>query len=195
MKDILAYQREWRRKRRPPPDPDLPGEAWRDVLDGRYAVSDMGRIKRATYAPGARAGKVLKLYLNNWGYLDAHVSLDGHPTAIPFHRLVATAFIRPPTEGECVNHIDGTKTNNVPANLEWVTFAENLRHAQRTGLSAPPVTRRGSAHGNAKLTEDAVREIRAGKGKIPAAQLAAQFGVKVSTIYTLHGRSSWKHVT
>lgn len=37
-------------------------------------------------------------------------------------------------EGATVNHIDGDSLNNKKENLEWVTRAENIRHAFKTGL-------------------------------------------------------------
>jgi len=50
------------------------------------------------------------------------------------HRLVATAFCHKPSEDLVVNHKDGNKLNNSCTNLEWITHAENARHASATGL-------------------------------------------------------------
>lgn len=50
------------------------------------------------------------------------------------HRMVAAAFVENPNELPEINHIDGDKTNNTMANLEWCTSSENFRHALRTGL-------------------------------------------------------------
>jgi len=49
------------------------------------------------------------------------------------HVLVANCFLgdRPP--GLVVNHKDGNGANNWHENLEYVTQAENCRHAVRTG--------------------------------------------------------------
>jgi hypothetical protein len=37
-----------------------------------------------------------------------------------------------------INHKNGTKADNSPANLETATRSANLKHAYRTGLSRPP---------------------------------------------------------
>lgn len=50
------------------------------------------------------------------------------------HRLVALAFIPNLKDKPLINHIDGDKRNNKPANLEWVSYAENSKHAFKHGL-------------------------------------------------------------
>ena len=44
-----------------------------------------------------------------------------------------------------VNHKDGDKTNAVHSNLEWVTKAENIQHAYKTGLYDESIKRRTNA--------------------------------------------------
>lgn len=55
-----------------------------------------------------------------------------HPVTV--HRLVADAFYDGSHDGLEVNHIDGNKSNNFIANLEWCTSSENRKHAFQTGL-------------------------------------------------------------
>lgn len=50
------------------------------------------------------------------------------------HRGVALSWLDNPGNKSYVNHLDGDKTNNCIDNLEWVTPAENTRHAIDTGL-------------------------------------------------------------
>lgn len=47
---------------------------------------------------------------------------------------MAQAFLNKPNGKNEVNHIDGNKLNNSADNLEWVTSAENKKHAQETEL-------------------------------------------------------------
>ena len=50
------------------------------------------------------------------------------------HQLIALMFIPNPDNKPYVNHIDGLTINNAVSNLEWVSQAENMQHARRTGL-------------------------------------------------------------
>jgi hypothetical protein len=50
----------------------------------------------------------------------------------------------------------------------------------------------GSDHGNAKLTEDVVAQIRASRE--PSSRWAARTGVSVTAIHAARSRKTWKHV-
>ena len=110
-------------------------ENWRPVIgyEGAYEVSDLGRIKSLN-AYGRGIVKVLKQKESNRGYLTVDLFKDGKYTKLGVHRIVCSAFVRPPKGNEQVNHIDGDKKNNLPSNLEWCTPSENIKHAYRTGL-------------------------------------------------------------
>lgn len=94
-------------------------ELWLPVLGAPgYDVSDAGRIK------GPRG--ILKPSRLNSGYLG--VKVGGKGTTV--HAVVASAFIgQRPTSAHTVNHKNGDKHDNRPANLEWMTQAENNKHA------------------------------------------------------------------
>ena len=56
--------------------------------------------------------------------------------AIVYHRIVGRAYVDGYSDiRNCINHINGDKTRNFYQNLEWVSKAENNRHAYETGLN------------------------------------------------------------
>lgn len=60
---------------------------------------------------------------------------DGSKKRCYAHRLVAIAFLTPPSKNHTeVNHKDGNKLNNCIDNLEWVTPSENQKHAIQSEL-------------------------------------------------------------
>ena len=117
-------------------------EQWRDIAgyEGKYLVSSEGRIKsvdRVTrYSDGRTAlipGKALKPF-HNHGYLRVNLSRENKRKNMLVHRIVAEAFVPNPNGKPEVNHINGDKTDNKAANLEWVTGSENMKHAYKNGL-------------------------------------------------------------
>lgn len=81
-----------------------------------------------------RKGKLLKPKKHKDGYLFVTLTKEKSKKNFYVHRLVAEAFIPNPENKPQVNHINGNKTDNTISNLEWVTNAENSRHAYNNGL-------------------------------------------------------------
>lgn len=113
---------------------------WKPIkgTDYLYWVSEYGNVYRASFCKIYKKGsckrrefkgKILKVNLAGLGYKTSWVD----DKAVYHHRLVAEHFLD--TEpNECVNHIDGNKSNNHYTNLEWCTFKQNGEHASKNGL-------------------------------------------------------------
>lgn len=69
------------------------------------------------------------------GYLRVTGCRQGKRFNIFVHTLVAEEWVSGYEEGLVVNHKDGNKLNNTRENLEWVTQAENVKHAQLHDLT------------------------------------------------------------
>lgn len=161
-------------------------ENWLPVLDGHYEVSNLGRVRRR-HKDGA-PGNLRVLPLDRQGYQRIKVHLSGDQRNITVHALVALAFIGPRPTGYHVNHIDGVKTNNCAANLEYLSPHENQAHSTRMRLGV-----RGERQRSAKLTEAKVLEIRASKHEATRDK-AQRFGVSRRTIGQIERRETWRHV-
>lgn len=132
-------------------------EVWKSIFDGWYAVSNFGRVKRVMESHGGRSNFIRKPSINSRGYANVCLGINGRQIVEKIHRLVAEAFIGPKPNGFEVNHKDGNKLNNRVQNLEYVTHAENMRHASRCGLLNGQI---GTNNGNSKLTEANVSTIK-----------------------------------
>ena len=105
-------------------------EEWRDIkgYEGKYQVSNLGRVKSLKNCKGNCREKILKLRPNKNGYIRIELYIYGKNKKFPVHRLVAAAFIPNPDNYKEVNHKDEDKTNNRVDNLEWCTRKYNANY-------------------------------------------------------------------
>lgn len=169
---------------------------------GIYEVSDLGRVRsldRLVQNKGKVdrvAGQILTACKAGKGYLFVKLCRDGERRMCYVHRLVAAAFL-PPSDAPQVNHIDSVKTNNVAANLEWVTPKENTLHAVAAGKFAiAHINGRTLALNNParakKLTAADVESIRAAcTAGERQADIGAKFGITQATVSKIKRGTVW----
>lgn len=175
-------------------------EEWRDIPGfPSYQASSLGRIRSAdrmlAIAPSRRSAAHMRPMKGNilcpWRAGDYWVVSLGKVRKRGVHRLVCLAFHgRPPSPKHETAHNDGNPTRNVPSNLRWATKIENEADKVVHGTISKGPGLKGYHHPRAKLTDEAVREIRA--GTVPARYLAGKLGVHASTINRIRSGSAWR---
>lgn len=119
-------------------NPKIEIEEWKPITgyEEDYEVSNLGRVRsKDILVWGGKSyyqkkGKVLKPGLGGTGYYTVSLRGKTHKVAC----LVANAFLIKESDSDYVNHIDGDKTNDNVANLEYVSPSSNSKHASITGL-------------------------------------------------------------
>lgn len=108
---------------------------WREApgFEGLYEVSNTGLVR------DVKTGSIMPTRLCMGRGLPTYPMLDiknamGKRCLPKVHRLVALAFVPNPEGKLFVNHKDSNKQNPDASNLEWVTHAENMRHAAEAGV-------------------------------------------------------------
>jgi len=111
--------------------------------------------------------------------------------SVPAHVVIWESVNGPVPDGMEINHVDGVKSHNWISNLEPTTPSGNIRHAHATGLMN---VKRGIELPQAKLDDDAVREIRTLAQTRTRQCVAEMFGVSRRTIYNIVNGKAWSHV-
>lgn len=162
-------------------------ESWRPLFGGKYEVLSHGRIRYGIKAPYIwRRGNILKQWENPKGYMRISLFVGGRSVDRPVHRYVADAFIGPRPSGYQVNHKDGVKKNNHCKNLEWVTPAENIRHANGIGLMDY-----GERHPRSQITDRQAVEIFNLQGRVHQIEIARIYGISPDCVYKIHKGLNW----
>lgn len=153
-----------------------------------YIVNKYGDIRQR------RTRKKLNYSINKKGYYICDINSRKQFV----HRVVAKTFIEniDPNKN-VINHKDGNKKNNNIDNLEWVTIAENNKHARLNGLVKPlkyyGIDYSGENNNSAKLTKKNVISIKE-RLHLPNSVLAKEFNVSISTISGIRNGRTWKNI-
>jgi hypothetical protein len=114
-----------------------PPEVWTAVpgLEGRYDVSNHGRVRSWLPWRGQSLPRVLAGWTDSYGYRKVGLYHGGAVATEKVHSLVALAFLGRRPEGLHIRHLDGDQLNNAVWNLAYGTAAENAQDRIRHGTS------------------------------------------------------------
>lgn len=136
---------------------------------------------------------VMRLKPNSNGYMRVYLWRADRQkyTWRMVHALVLETFVGARPQLHDASHLNGDRTDNRLANLAWESRSANHLRKRDHGTIA-----HGSRNGNATLTEDAVRQIRASyaTGGVTQARLAQLHGVSQRTVSCVVRRIVWAHV-
>lgn len=159
-----------------------------------YLIGEDGTVERRVDSRHyQKAGRIIRGRVLRSGYRQFNlVGMDGRKHLVRGNRLVCEAYHGPPpTAAHHAAHKDGDRLNDTPENLYWATPKENKADSIRHGTAT-----RGERVANRKLTDEAVRIIRATytgrKGELVS--LAKRFGVVSTCIQKVVTRQTWTHV-
>jgi hypothetical protein len=156
-----------------------------DITNGKYRISENGDVY------SCKNKKFLKSCVDRYGYKNVDIYIERKRKTCYVHRLVAMTFIENPLMLDTVNHKDGDKLNNHVTNLEWLSKADNTRHAFNNNLVSL-----GSNRKNSKLNENDVIEIRKLilQGNLSFKKIGEKYNVYPSTIHEIKTGKNWRRV-
>jgi hypothetical protein len=87
-----------------------------------YSISNLGTVKNNL------RNMTMKCSFDTSGYKHCSMTNKGKKITRKLHRLIAEAFIPNPENKECIDHINGIRTDNRIENLRWATRSENSQN-------------------------------------------------------------------
>lgn len=175
-------------------------EEWRPVMNflGYYEVSSLGRVRslpRVVELGKTRKGvfrklkgKIIKQHKDGNGTWYVNLNNNGL-TRRSVHSVVAYAFLGPTPEGLEICHGEAGRDCNAVFNLSFKTHLQNMTSdRERDGTLC-----RGETHPRAKLTEEAVIDIRR-RGLREKKELSKLYDVSEATIYDIVKNRSWRYL-
>lgn len=179
---------------------------YRAVEEGWLEIDRQGRIWRLGRQQTSRWGASTVVIpcqrkraetANGNPYLQVRAMFDNVRGITSAHRLVWFHFCGRIPSYLTINHKDGNKQNNHPANLELATSAEQTQHAMKylgfkPFANAVRVPSLGENNGAAKLTARVVGNIR--HSAQTGTALAKIYGVSPATISRVRNRGGWEYV-
>lgn len=169
-------------------------EVWAPIpcLDGKYEVSNIGRVRGLKYRWGLRKQpKLIKSHKSRDGYHRVVLMKeDGSNKMWSLHRLVLTAFLgkKPSNVDAC--HLDGDKSNNKLSNLCWGSRKENMSHI--------PKSERKSRKGLPKkrLEEDEVVDLMfMFSYGCNRHDIADRYGLAMTSLHEIARGNQWKEAS
>lgn len=99
---------------------------------GKYVAGSDGLIYSTDFNHTGKT-KALKGWINEYGYPEVCMNINGKRVVGVTHRFIALAFLgKKPTSKHQVNHKNGVRSDNRPENLEYLTSRENTLHGWRS---------------------------------------------------------------
>ena len=124
-----------------------------DICEGRYEVSDIGRIRSVGYEDRRgtwRNPRIMRTHLDTHGYVIISLTTVRGRNSFFVHRLVAKAFIEHSEDADFVLHLDGNILNNCASNLEWSSIDRPefcLQNGRKTAKSKSKPVRQYTVDG------------------------------------------------
>jgi len=167
-------------------------EIWLDAPQNPYyKVSSHGRVKRSIPGKATERGKILKPYVDKYGYGSVRLSGNTRGRKWLVHRLVYDAFHGGVPHGMQINHKNGDKMDNRLVNLDAVTPSQNIQHGYDNGLH----NQSGTKNNNARLTPEDIVVIRqrSNEGESQTS-ISRDFGISQSAVSSILNYKTWSHV-